>query len=87
MQYEKTCKKHGMLSEKNIMVTRSQRLKRGYTLRCRLCSREQGRKWDSEHVEYRIASNIKWRKENRERRNTWVREDRKKNPEKYRRYD
>lgn len=35
--HQKTCKVHGELAQKDIVIVKSAKIKCGYSLRCRLC--------------------------------------------------
>lgn len=98
MQHEKICKIHGELTKENIIIEPNKSAKRGYTLRCKFCKLEKDRKWKNNNREQHNLSAMKKRNEDRRlyreglidkepKANTWEREDRKKNPEKYRRYE
>lgn len=98
MQYEKICKNHGELDKDNIIVETNKSAKRGYTLRCRLCKLDKDRKWKElnweQHKESASKARNQARKDFREgkiniepKANSWEREDRKKNPQKYRLYE
>ena len=98
MEHEKICKTHGELAQENIIVEPNKSAKRGYTLRCRLCKLEKDRRWKDDNREQHNLSATRKRNEDRKlyreglvnlepKANTWEREDRKKNPEKYRRYE
>lgn len=76
----KRCKVHGDLT---IEQTR----KDGEKLRCKQCRLESHKKSYEANREKRIAYSIDWKKKNRPHHNEWERNDRKMNPEKYKRYE
>ena len=76
----KICKVHGNL-------TIDQTRKDGNKYRCKACRMETNRKTYYKHREKRISTSMRWKQENRGDYNEWCRQDRKKYPEKYRRYE
>lgn len=72
----KICKIHGELT---IEQTR----KDGHLYRCKACRIISNKKSYYENQDKRIKTSVKWKLENREKYNEWVRNDRKKDPEKY----
>ena len=80
VDYVKKCKIHGNL-------TLDQTRKDGKQLRCKQCRIETNKASYEVNREKRVAYSIKWKKENRSHYNEWLREDRKNNPDKYRKYE
>lgn len=76
----KICKIHGEL-------TIDQTRKDGKLLRCKQCRINNNRKHYDLNRDKRIAATIKWRKENIENYAEWQRQDRIKNPDKYKKYE
>jgi hypothetical protein len=76
----KVCSIHGDLT---IEQTR----KEGKLLRCKACRVETNRKTYYKHREKRVATSMRWKQQNRSDYNEWCRQDRKNNPEKYRKYE
>jgi recombination endonuclease VII len=76
----KICKVHGELT---IEQTR----KEGIKFRCKECRMESNRKSYYKNPEKRVATSQRWKEQNRGDYNEWMREDRKKFPEKYRKYE
>jgi hypothetical protein len=76
----KICKVHGELT---IEQTR----KDGIKFRCKECRMESNRKSYYKNPEKRVATSQRWKQQNRGDYNEWMREDRKKFPEKYKKYE
>lgn len=76
----KICKKHGELTLDKVR-------KDGEKYRCKACRIESNNKSYYAHREKRISTSIRWKQKNKGDYNEWVRNDRKKNPEKYRKYE
>lgn len=76
----KICKVHGELT---IEQTR----KDGIKFRCKECRMESNRKSYYKNPEKRVATSQRWKEQNRGDYNEWCREDRKKFPEKYKKYE
>lgn len=76
----KTCKIHGELTLENTR-------RDGKNLRCKKCRSETNKKTYYTHREKRVATSVRWKQQNRGDYNQWCKNDRKKNPEKYRKYE
>lgn len=87
MQHEKTCKIHGELAREHIIVEPNKSAKRGYTLRCSHCKNDKDTRYKQSHRKELVQKNAVYKANNRDIVNKWEREDRKRNPEKYRRYE
>lgn len=55
--------------------------------RCKACRVETNKKSYYKHREKRVSTAMRWKEQNRGDYNEWCKQDRKKNPEKYRRYE
>jgi hypothetical protein len=87
MQYEKICKNHGALAQENIIVEPNKSAKRGFTLRCRICKKIKEQRYKELNRELLVEKNKIYKANNRDIINAWERAERKRNPEKYRRYE
>lgn len=76
----KICKEHGEL-------TLEQTRKDGDKRRCKACRQKSNNYSYYKHREKRVATSTRWKQQNRGDYNEWCREDRKKFPEKYRKYE
>lgn len=76
----KSCKIHGDLTVEQVR-------KDGDLLRCRQCRIDTNNKSYYKNREKRVATSMRWKKENRGDYNEWARQDRKNFPEKYRMYE
>ena len=77
------CKIHGELNEQNADVCITNRVKRGWRLRCKACSVISKAKMYEKNREKHIQQACDWAKENRPRINERKRKDRAENPEKH----
>jgi hypothetical protein len=87
MQHEKICKVHGELAQEYIIVEPNKSSKRGYTLRCRHCKNDKDARYKQTHRKELVQRNTVYKANNRDIVNTWERENRKRNPEKYKKYE
>jgi hypothetical protein len=76
----KTCQIHGLLT---IEQTRKEKDK----FRCKQCRIDTNKKTYYKHREKRVSTSMKWKRDNRGDYNEWCRQDRIKNPDKYRKYE
>ncbi len=81
------CRIHGDLDEVTGRVCKDAQAKTGFRLRCKKCSHDNKIKNYYAKRDEKIAYSVQWKKENRERVNAQVREDKKNNPEKYSAWD
>lgn len=94
----KVCKHHGNLTLEETYQELNSKMKSGFQIRCRYCKREKDTKWRECNREQHNLTASQARNESRRlyregltdvepKANTWVKNDRKLNPEKYRRYE
>lgn len=76
----KTCQIHGHL-------TINQTRKDSGKLRCKLCRINTNKKSYDKNRETRISTSMRWKQKNKGNYNEWCKQDRIKNPDKYRRYE
>lgn len=81
------CRKHGDLDETTGRVCKDAQAKGGLRLRCKQCSHDNKIKNYYANQQEKIDYSIQWKKDNREKVNAKVREDKKNNPEKYKAWD
>lgn len=77
------CGKHGFLDENNAVICITDRVKRGWRLRCKECSVVSKKKMYEKNREKHIRQAGEWAENNRERINKRRREDRKENQAKH----
>ena len=77
------CRKHGKLNSDTGFICLDKGLQLGYRIRCKECSHRIQIKNYINNKEEKITKVGEWKKQNRERINAQVREDRKNNPEKH----
>lgn len=85
MQEEKfkICKTHGYLDGENIYLEKNKNYSSGYQVRCRPCKTERDLKYRSSRRQELSKKTSEYKQQNREKVNTWTREDRKKKPDLY----
>lgn len=83
MEIKGKCRKHGELNNEIGFLSKDAQAKSGWRLRCKQCSHENRVSYYYKNQEDSIKKAGDWKKENRERVNEQVKEDRKINPEKY----
>jgi hypothetical protein len=76
----KVCQIHGNLTHEQVR-------RDGNKFRCKQCRIKSNKKSYDVNRQNRINNATSWKKQNREHYNAWLREDRKKNPQKYRDYE
>lgn len=80
----RVCKIHGELTEDDVRLDISGKYK---SYRCKKCRSATKKKCYLKNRKERVEYSVKWKKKNRDHVNARTREDRKKNPEKYRSYE
>jgi len=81
------CLIHGVLNEENADICITKYVKRGWRLRCKECSKISKKKMYDKTRDRQIQIATEWAKNNRERINKRKKEDRLKNPNKYRAWE
>jgi len=81
------CRKHGELNNENGIICFDPHSIKGYRIRCKECVHKTRIKSYIKNKEKNIQYAADWKKANREKINVQVREDRKNNPEKYRKWE
>lgn len=80
------CRKHGHLNIDGVIAVSDPALKKGFRYRCKACRHEYAVMKYAENREERIKYSVEWKKNNRLHVNNWNKEDKEKDPEKYKKW-